>query len=152
MYNLGEDVQDLCEELKIDIIATGGNYDFPFVSLAEEGANFTVISLDSDSGPESLEEPVTVNCCLDMDWCKFTYVQFDTAKQALFSLTKPDFIQALFFYELDVSSSKGHHYDLEQVGFSDTIASLYNPSTMSILDLCQKVIESFGGKIIADRE
>lgn len=139
-------ISKYCSDAGIDIICTGGGFDFPYFSLADNGPNFTVLGLGDDVAPEDLQSPAQVNFCMNMDWMEFDEYAFGTAKEALDALSNRDFRLAVKF--LKVASISEVHPELDELVVLPYICKVPEASDLSVspLEICKFVLEKYGAK------
>lgn len=149
MYAIGDDVYSLVRELGLEVLATGGGFDFPMYRLQEDGPNFTVLSSTNDMGPENLSNPAIVNFCFDFEWLRLSSYRFETTRGALLALSNPDFRAAVLWASLEQLDSDDAEAMINSlIGFTPTFSKVLDEQDRTMSQAADLVISCMGGAFL----
>ena len=83
--NISQDIQDWAEHLGLDLLSTGGGFDYVFRKLADgdKECDVIVVCRERDGSPVDLDEPACLNFYLDENWTDYISIPFRSARAAM---------------------------------------------------------------------
>lgn len=95
LMNIPKDIQDKAETLGLELVSTGGGFDYVFKDLGVNEKNGdpcqAIVCAWNDAGsPQGLKDKACINVYFDENWTDWISIPFKTANDALVAMATLD--------------------------------------------------------------